>query len=135
MFMLIKYMLGNIYIQVYITGRIFPRLSISLFCFFWNPSCLISKRLRRKDFSMEQLPIYCSSSFLISECYFLNMEKLKRLSKVPTPPLRNHTSFKAKLFAAPLLQPLLKNLILPSMKEGGGKGVFILCDYMVMWLY
>ena len=28
-----------------------------LCCIQWNPSCLTSKQLGRKDFSMEQLPI------------------------------------------------------------------------------
>ena len=69
-----------------------------------------------------------SSNFSITECYFLNFEKLERLEKLPIPPLINpfpipgfplHFLQKFPIFP---LQSFLKNLISPLWRGGGGGG-------------
>ena len=52
MFILIKYMLGNVYIISSYCREGFSQQF--LYCIQMNPSCLILKQLARKDFAMVQ---------------------------------------------------------------------------------
>ena len=67
-----------------------------------------------------------SSNFSITECYFVNFEKLERLEKLPIPPLITpfpipgfplHFLQKFPIFS---LQSFLKNLISPLWRGGVG---------------
>ena len=75
----LKYMLGNLYIKVYIVGKVFPILSISL---LYPKESFTSnfKTARKKDFSMGQLPIdsymllYKQNNYVsINKCLVFNL--------------------------------------------------------------
>ena len=59
-----QYLSCNIYIKVYIVGKVFSILSTSLLCIHRNPSHLISKQLGRKIFqwsNFQMIPIHATT--------------------------------------------------------------------------